>query len=297
MSGHARLPVAASSDELGITFIGHSSFLLQIGGLNLLVDPVFARSLIILRRLRRVGVRIDQLPPIDAVLISHAHMDHLNLPSLRKIVEHTLQLRGRPPLVIVPWGVDDLVAELGFERVITLEWWQSTQLGDVEITMTPAKHWGARFFNDSHRGFGGYVLRRGALSVYHAGDSAYFDKFAMIGKRLSPQIALLPIGAYRPDTFRGVHMNPAEAFRAFQDLGAQCLIPMHYGTFRLSQEPMDEPVPFLLATARAAGSEEKIRILTEGSTAIYSAARNPAKIRTGDPAGVRTQVVPALQRL
>ncbi len=271
MSGFSRRPELAGPLQLGITFIGHSSFLIQIGGRNLLIDPVFAARLIALRRLRRPGVRILHLPPIDAVLLSHAHMDHLNRPSLRRVVAHTRRLTGRAPAVVVPWGVEDLVGDLGFSRVQAMEWWQIRQVAGLEITMTPAKHWGARLFRDTHRGFGGYLVRSAVHSVYHSGDTAYFDGFLRIGERLRPQAALLPIGAYNPDHYRRMHMSPEEALRAFQDLGAQRMIPMHFGTFRLSREPMDEPVKRLLSAAAGAGLLPAVQVLGEGESRIVCA--------------------------
>ncbi|HEV2274869.1 MAG TPA: MBL fold metallo-hydrolase [Acidobacteriaceae bacterium] len=276
MAGESKLPVLVGPEELGITFIGHSSFLLQIAGRNVLIDPVFATRLIALRRMRRVGVKVKDLPPVDTVLLSHAHMDHLNRPSLRRIVRHTRRLTGRSPSVVVPWGVEDLVSDIGFSRVTTLEWWQSKHVGGLEITMTPSKHWGARFFKDTHRGFGGYVIRGGGRTVYHSGDTAYFDGFAKIGKRLKPEVALLPIGAYQPDSYRNVHTSPEDALQAFLDLGAQQMIPMHYGTFRLSQEPVGEPVQRLMAAADAAGVAEKICVLEEGDTEVASPSQEPS---------------------
>jgi L-ascorbate metabolism protein UlaG (beta-lactamase superfamily) len=279
MTGESKNPVLVSPEELGITFIGHSSFLLQIGGRKLLLDPVFAERLIALRRLRRPGVGIKELPPIDMVLLSHAHMDHLNRPSLRRIVAHTRKMTGRAPIALVPWGVEDLVSDLDFARVVTLEWWQTKSISGLEITMTPCKHWGARFFKDTHRGFGGYVIRGGGHTVYHSGDTAYFDGFAKIGQRLKPEIALLPIGAYSPDSYRGVHTSPEEALQAFLDLGAHTMIPMHYGTFRLSQEPMEEPVERLLAAARRAGVAGSVRVLPEGDTDVIQPVPLPAHTR------------------
>jgi len=269
LAGSSRLPTLAKPDELGVTFIGHSSFLIQIGGQTVLVDPVFARWLVVLRRLRRPGVPIGGLPPIDAVLLSHAHMDHLNRPSLRKVAEHTRRLTGKAPVAIVPWGVENLLHDLGFSRIITLEWWQSTRLGGVNVTLTPAKHWGARLFNDTYRGFGGYVLRSGDHSIYHSGDTAYFGGFAEIGRRLSPEVALLPIGAYTPDNFRSVHTSPEDALQGFLDLRARIMVPMHFGTFRLSAEPVTEPLPRLLAAARKVGVEDCICALGEGDTRIF----------------------------
>jgi hypothetical protein len=181
IEGVQQHPIPATPDQLGVTFIGHSSFLIQIAGLNLLIDPVFANWLVVLKRMRRPGIAIEALPPIDAVLLSHAHMDHLNLPSLRKIIGHTQQLSGKAPEVIVPWGVADLVEKLGFSRIHTLEWWKSKRLGNLDITMTPAKHWGARRMRDAHRGYGGYVLSSNGHSIYHAGDTGYFKTFREMG--------------------------------------------------------------------------------------------------------------------
>jgi L-ascorbate metabolism protein UlaG (beta-lactamase superfamily) len=268
MTGESKKPILVSPGELGITFIGHSSFFIQIGGRKVLIDPVFAERLIALRRLRRPGVKIKDLPAIDMVLLSHAHMDHLNRPSLRRIVAHNIKVSGRAPIAVVPWGVEDLVNDLGFARVVTLEWWQTKSIGGLELTMTPCKHWGARLFKDTHRGFGGYVIRGGGHSLYHSGDTAYFDGFTHIGKRLKPEIALLPIGAYRPDSYRGVHTCPEEALQGFLDLGARRMIPMHYGTFRLSQEPMEEPVERLMAAAKLAGVASSVTVLPEGDTDV-----------------------------
>jgi L-ascorbate metabolism protein UlaG (beta-lactamase superfamily) len=279
MTGESRKPVLVSPRELGVTFIGHSSFLVQIGGRKLLIDPVFAERLIALRRLRRPGVKIKDLPAIDLVLLSHAHMDHLNRPSLRRIVAHNNKVAGRAPIAVVPWGVEDLVDDLGFSRVVTLEWWQTKSIGGLEITMTPCKHWGARLFKDTHRGFGGYVIRGGSHTLYHSGDTAYFDGFAKIGSRLKPEVALLPIGAYRPDSYRGVHTCPEEALQAFLDLGARRMIPMHYGTFRLSQEPMEEPVERLMAAARQAGVAGSVCVLPEGETDVTEPVTEPALTR------------------
>lgn len=260
------LPVAA--DELGVTFIGHSGFLIQMAGKNVLVDPNFADWIFILKRLRRPGLRLRELPPIDVVLLSHAHFDHLHRPSLRAIARHTRKLRGEAPRLVVPKGVADLVDDLRYLSVIEMKWWESIRVGGLEITHVPANHWGARMLRDYHRGFGGYVLRSEKHSLYHSGDTAYFNGFATIGERLQPEIALLPIGAYEPPSFRNVHTSPEDAVQAFLDLGAKRMIPMHYGTFRLSHEPMEEPVPRLLQAAASAGVADRVRVLDEGETLI-----------------------------
>ena len=268
-TGRTHRPVLAAQDQMGVTFIGHSSFFLQIGGANVVIDPIFAPWLFVLKRLRRPGLRIQELPPLDAVLVTHAHFDHLHRPSLRAIARATRLKSGRTTLLIVPANCSDLVFDLGFERIVELGWWQEFQLGATRITATPARHWGARVIRDMHRGYGGYVLDDGRHSIYHSGDTAYFSGFAEIGERLHPQVALLPIGAYYPDSFRAVHTSPEDALRGFVEMGAQTMIPMHFGTFKLSQEPMDEPVKRLLSGARRLGIESRVHVLEEGVAEFF----------------------------
>jgi L-ascorbate metabolism protein UlaG (beta-lactamase superfamily) len=266
MTGVPRSVKLVDRKALGITFIGHSSFLLQVDGRKVLIDPVFSKRLILLRRQRRPGVRMDELPAIDLVLLTHAHMDHLDLASLRRVVRATRRLTGRAPEVVVPRGVEDLVESLGFSQVHRLEWWEQIDVLGLKVTMTPCKHWGARMFRDVYRGYGGYVVEGGGQSVYHSGDTAYFEGFREIGRRLKPEVALLPIGAYFPDSYRSVHTSPEEAVRGFVDLGADSMVPMHYGTFPLGREPMDEPLKRLEAEAARLGIKEQIKVLEEGET-------------------------------
>jgi L-ascorbate metabolism protein UlaG (beta-lactamase superfamily) len=268
-TGLIRKPVLARRDELGVTFIGHSSFFLQIGGKNILVDPNFARWIFVLKRLRQPGLSLRDLPPIDAVLVSHAHFDHLHRPSLRAIARLTRRKSGRRPLIVIPRHLRDLVDDLGYSRVVEMDWWQSVQLGGIEITHTPSKHWGARVIRDVHRGFGGYVLRNGRHSIYHAGDTAYFGGFREIGERLRPEVALLPIGAYHPASFRNVHTSPEDAVQGFLDLGSRWMVPMHYGSFRLGHEPVEEPLVRLRADARHQGIDKRVCVLEEGVTKLF----------------------------
>jgi L-ascorbate metabolism protein UlaG (beta-lactamase superfamily) len=269
--GESHNPLTPHGRDLGLTFVGHATFLLQLGGQTLLVDPNFANWLVLVKRLRRPGVELPSLPPVDWVLITHAHMDHLNRPSLRRIVGHTRRATGRAPGIILPRHTKDLVRDIDFSQVVELERWESFQTGQLQITQTPARHWGARMIHDSHRGFGGYVIEGAGHSIYHSGDTAYFEGFREIGQRLAPRLALLPIGAYQPDSFRGVHASPEDALRGFLDLGAETMVPMHYGTFRLSEEPMEEPVPRLLEAARAASVEDRMFVMEEGRTAFFPA--------------------------
>lgn len=266
ISGRTRPAEQVSEGELGVTFIGHSSFFLQVGGRTLLVDPVFSKRLILLRRQRHPGLDWREMPAVDVVLLTHAHMDHLNVMSLRRVIRRTLKLTGRAPEVVVPRGVADLVNRLGFAAVHEMEWWQTGEVAGLRITMTPAKHWGARMFSDTHRGYGGYVVEGGGTSVYHSGDTAYFSGFGEVGRRLAPQVALLPIGAYFPDSYRAVHTSPEEALRGFMETGAELMVPMHFGTFRLGREPMDEPPVRLMREAARLGISGRVKVLEEGDT-------------------------------
>ena len=282
MTGKAGLPVAAGAGELGVMFLGHSSFLIEQAGLRVLVDPVFATRLIVLRRQRRPGVKVKDLPAVDVVLLTHAHMDHLNRPTLRKIARATRRKTGQGPIVVVPTGVADLVSGLGFREVRTLGWWESTEVGGLKVTLTPAQHWGARMFTDTHRLFGGYGLEGGGHRVYHSGDTAYFGGFREIGRRLRPEVALLPIGAYFPDSYRGVHTSPEDALRGFLDLGAKVMVPMHFGTFRLGREPMEEPPMRLMAEARRLGVEARMRVLAEGETMVWRGRLDGEEVARGE---------------
>jgi L-ascorbate metabolism protein UlaG (beta-lactamase superfamily) len=247
--------------QVAITWIGHASFLIQFTDLNVLVDPNFANWLFLLKRIKRSGLKIEDLPPIDLVLLTHAHFDHFHKPTLRRL--------PHPKIGVMPWGTSDLAYDLGFSRVIELEWWESFSRGAWKVTLTPSKHWGARMLHDHHRGYGGFVLEHQGRTIYHAGDSAYFDGFADIGERLAPEIALLPIGAYHPDSFRHVHMSPDEAVKAFVDLKSKQLVPMHYGSFKLSFEEMDEPPRRLHAASNGNGLARAVRVLEEGVPEIF----------------------------
>jgi L-ascorbate metabolism protein UlaG (beta-lactamase superfamily) len=268
-TGETYKPTLVSNGELGVTFIGHASFFVQMGGQNIVIDPNFAQWLFVLKRLRQPGLRIRDLPPIDLVLVTHAHFDHLHRPSLRALVQHTRRRRGQPPTIVIPHQVFDLVSDLGFDEVVELGWWNSYRHRGLTVTHVPSRHWGARILKDAHRGYGGYVLNDGKHSIYHAGDTAYFPGFREIGKRLSPEVALLPIGAYNPPTFRNVHASPADATRAFLDLRSSWMVPMHYGTFRLSHEPMEEPLQLLDQEAKAAGITDRVAVLEEGITRFF----------------------------
>ena len=262
-SGSAQRPDLWShgGPEVQVTWIGHASFLLQTEGVNILVDPVWSNWLGFIKRVRHPGLQIEDLPPIHAVLITHAHFDHLHLRALGRIGQ------GQP--IIVPRGVGRLVRGRGFGDIVELEHWARASIGPLEIIFTPSKHWGARMVHDVHRAFGGFLIRNAAgRTVYHCGDSAYFEGFGEIGSVWPIDLAILPIGAYKAMSGREVHMNPEEALDAFRDLGARRMVPMHYGTFPLGGEPMHEPLERLLAATRERGLEDAVHILDEGKPVL-----------------------------
>ena len=263
--GEAQQPDLTHPDCPGkfqVTWIGHASFLIQTGGTNILVDPNWAHWLTVVKRLRHPGMSLNHLPRIDVVLITHAHHDHLHLRTLRRISN------GQP--IVVPHGVGKLVSRAGFGQVIEMERWQELEIAGLRITFTPSKHWGARHIHDVHRGFGGFLIKNHhGRTVYHCGDSAYFEGFAEIGAHSSIDLALLPIGAYEAMSGREVHMNPEEALAAFRDLGATHMAPMHYGTFPLGGEPVHEPLIRFKEGALSLGYENQISILTEGAPCVF----------------------------
>jgi|JI6StandDraft_1071083.scaffolds.fasta_scaffold00118_45 L-ascorbate metabolism protein UlaG (beta-lactamase superfamily) len=251
----------ADSNQLGVTWLGHAGFFTQIGGVNAIIDPNWALWHGPVKRLRHPSLWASDLPSIDLVLITHAHFDHLHLPSLRRIA------RGQP--IIVPKGVGSVVKRCGFGQIVELETWQSAQFRDLHVTLTPARHWGARMIHDTHRGFGGYLIQAAERTLFHCGDSSMFDGFRDIGQRADIDLALMPIGAYLAPSGRPVHMNPEEALDAFEMMRARHLVPMHHDTFPLGGEPLHEPAEWLARSALSRGFEDRVRLLHEGETAVY----------------------------
>ena len=251
-----RWKIKADPETLGAVWIGHATFLLQINGLNILTDPNWAFWHGIVKRVRQPGIALDDLPRIDLVLVSHAHFDHLHLQSLARIAD--LQT------IVVPKGVGSLVRRFPFAEVIELDTWGQTRYRDLKLTLCPARHWGARYVHDVHRGFGGFLVESPSRTFFHAGDSAYFEGFKEIGQRAEIDLALLPIGAYEAPSGRQVHMNPEEAMEAFKDLKAKNMVPMHYGTFPLGAEPLEEPAERLIDSAIKSELADRIHVAHEG---------------------------------
>lgn len=246
-----------------VTWIGHSTFLIQQAGLNVLTDPVWAGKMGTARRLTAPGLALEEMPPIDVVLISHSHYDHLHFGSLRK-------LRGNP-LVLVPEGLGRMFRRRGFASVRELPWWGQAGAGGLEFHLVPAQHWTRRTpwdTNSSH--WGGWVIRPENMdeAIYFAGDSGYFRGFAEIGRNFKIRAAILPIGAYDPEWFMHVaHMTPEEAVQAYMDLGADLFIPMHYGTFMLADDTPAEALSRLKAEwDRRQLRPDLIKVLELGET-------------------------------
>ena len=226
-----------------ITFIGHSTFLIQTAAGNILTDPMYSQragplNIVGPRRVRQPAVRFDDLPAISMVLLSHNHYDHCDLRTLGMLAERF------DPLVVTPLGNGVLVRSAGIRRVEELDWWQEAKTAALPIALTPAQHFSARTPFDRNRAlWGGFMLVAGGKRIFFAGDTAYAPFFRDVRQRLGPiDLALLPIGAYEPRWFMQiVHMNPVEAVQAHLELAAAESVAMHFGTFQLTTEGIDEP--------------------------------------------------------
>jgi N-acyl-phosphatidylethanolamine-hydrolysing phospholipase D len=225
-----------------VTWIGHATMLVQMDYVSFLTDPTWSSTASPLaflgpRRFVPPALAFDVLPPIDFVLISHNHYDHLDVPTVRR-------LAAAGARVLVPLKVGALLRRAGIGPVDELDWWEERRIGDVTVHCVPGQHWSGRSIADqSATLWGGWAVVGPTQRFYFAGDTGYFPGFAEIGRRLGPfGLAAVPIGAYEPQAMmRPVHLNPEEALQAGLDVGAEIMIGMHYGTFDLTDEPLDEP--------------------------------------------------------
>jgi len=244
----AEVPVTAPQPDAhrnAVLWLGHATALISLGGLRILTDPVFSDRLGPgVRRNVASPLNAATLPPLDLVAISHNHRDHLDKPSVVAVEE------AHHPHWVVPLGVERYLVAWGVpaERVTSLDWWDESgpliDAPDLRVTCVPAQHWSQRTAFDRNKSlWGGFVFRLDRHVVYFAGDSGYFDGFSEIARRIGPiGMALLPIGAYDPEWFmRPQHMNPDEAGQAFLDLAAERMVSIHWGTFKLTDEPLNEP--------------------------------------------------------
>ena len=249
-------PLARVTQGLAVTWINHATVLIQSDGVNILTDPIFSEraspfSWFGPRRYHPPGVAFEDLPEIDVVLISHAHYDHLDRPTVARLVERS------DPLFIAGLGLEPWLRDAGATRVTTTDWWDTVDLpATLSVVAAPARHWSRRGLFDRNRTLWvSYWINTPAGAVYFAGDTGMASHFDAIAARLgAPRLALLPIGAYEPRWFmEQQHMNPADAVAAHQALGVEQSIGIHFGTFKLSDEGQQAPARALATAAKAAG--------------------------------------------
>lgn len=264
-------------DRLRVTWLGHSAALIQTPAFNLLTDPMLTNraspfSFAGPQRLVDVPIEIKDLPAIDAVLISHDHYDHLDEKSIR-----ALQAQFSP-MFIVPLGIGTIIKDWGGSRVLEMDWWQYVNFGGLRIHCTPAKHFSGRGLTgrDGNLWASWYIEDlESDLRVYYGGDTGYASHFEEIAAHLgSPEVALLPIGAYLPRWFMSpVHVNPEEAVQAFIDLGARHFVPLHWGTFDLAEETVQLPARQVREAAARSGHSDKLHLLDIGESFSLDGAK------------------------
>jgi L-ascorbate metabolism protein UlaG (beta-lactamase superfamily) len=231
------------SRNFSAVWLGHATVLLRVAGKTILTDPVLSHRIGVglglttagPKRVIAAAVKAHELPKLDLILISHAHFDHLDRPTLVKLHKSTP--------VVTASRTADLVRDLGFRNITELSWGQSHQLDGISLTACEVKHWGARTFNDTYRGYNGYLIEGGARRAFYSGDTAY-RRFTGMG---SVDLAIFGIGAYDP--YIAAHATPEQVWQMFEHLGGRWLLPMHHSTFRLSHEPMHEPIDRMLGAA------------------------------------------------
>lgn len=252
---HDPPPERVSGEGMRATFVNHATVLVQHDGMNILTDPIWSERCSAVQwagpaRHHAPGLSLDELPPVDVVLISHNHYDHLDVDTL------ALLAKRDDPTLVVPLGNASVVAGLGFSRVVELDWEQTTTVGPLTIVGQEVRHFSSRGLFDRQRTLWmGFVVKGDAGSWYFAGDTGYGKHFAATGKAHGPfRLTLLPIGAYAPRWFMSpIHMDPAQAVQAHRDLGSPQSMGVHFGTFQLTREAQDAPMEELAAARRAQG--------------------------------------------
>lgn len=245
-----------------LTWIGHSSFLATLGRASIVIDPVFSKRIArFIPRHGEAGLSASDLPPLTAVLVSHNHYDHLDAPSVLAL--------SRDLPVVTAAGLGEWFRRRGFSRVTEMRWWERTSLGPLSISFVPARHWSRRRLVDVNRSWwGGFVVEAGGTTLYHAGDTAWFDGFREIAARFPAiDLALLPVGGYAPAWFMEQnHMNPEQALEALELLGARAMTPMHWGAFQLTDEALLEPIERLRRAWELRSPAARLRVLAVGET-------------------------------
>jgi L-ascorbate metabolism protein UlaG (beta-lactamase superfamily) len=255
-----RVPSLAAWTDEGVhaAWIGHSTVLIRIDGFNILTDPVFSRRIGIgigpvvvgMKRLVDPALDLPHLLRPDLILLSHAHMDHFDLPSLRT-------LESRATSVVTAASTSDLLRVKRYRSVEELRWDESCQVGPVKVRAFEVRHWGARTRTDVHRGYNGYLIEAGRYRIVFGGDTAYTDSFRQIRSARPVDLAIMPIGAYDP--WIHAHCNPEQALTMANHAGAEFVLPVHHQTFRLSSEPNREPIERLVLAAGSAPDRVAVR--------------------------------------
>jgi L-ascorbate metabolism protein UlaG (beta-lactamase superfamily) len=246
----------SDSNQIQITWVGHSTFLIQVQGINILTDPIFSdycgpNSFLKVKRVAPPGISIEQLPPIHAVLISHNHYDHLDNPTVERL--------GNNPFYFVPLGLAKWFKKKKMENVMELDWWHSSSFQGLNFHSVPLQHFSGRTpFDRNETLWSGWVIESKPGKIFFAGDTGYSPVFKEIGERFGPiQVSMIPIGAYRPRWFMGaVHVDPPEAIKILEESRSERAIPGHWGTFKLSDESLGEPLAYLRKALQENGIDE-----------------------------------------
>src|SRR2546425_806981 len=247
-AGHTPRPHQWPDRGLFAAWLGHATVLLKVDGTTILTDPVFSDRVGLtlgpltlgLKRLVAPPLELRQLPPIDLVLLSHAHMDHFDIPTLRA-------LEKRSTRVVTAAKTSDLLRVGGYSSVTELGWGERTRIGPLTLRAFEVNHWGARMRSDTYRGYNGYLIEAGRYQILFAGDTAVTTAFRALRTSRTADLAIMPVGAYNP--WIRFHCTPEQAWQMGNDAGAEFIIPVHHQTFQLSREPLKEPIERLYAAA------------------------------------------------
>lgn len=260
--------LATLPEECRVMWLGHASVLVQLDGISILIDPVFGRAGGLIRREVPSPLRPEQLPRIDVVMLTHGHMDHLDSASLKAVVHRF----GREVHFVVPLGLAKVLPARCSST--ELDWWQAVEIGGVQLSLVPAQHWHRRSLTDANRALWGGVVLSGSQTIFHSGDTGYFGGFSAIGAVFDIDLAILPMGAYEPRWFMSAqHMAPEASIQAFLDLGARHAMAMHWGTFDLTDEPLNHGVTALLPSIleQREIAAERFAVLRHGESVAVSA--------------------------
>jgi len=265
-------PAGQVKAGIKITFVNHSTFLIQANGMNILTDPVWSDRTSPFRfagpkRMRPPGITFEDLPKIDLVIISHNHYDHLDVSTMRDLIKH------HNPGIITPLGVGEFVRKMGTDNVEDLDWWQEQVISDdMNIVCVPAQHFSGRgTFDRDATLWCGYIIQSKSGNIYFAGDSGYGDFFKLIGRKYGKmKVSMIPIGAYLPQWFMSpIHISPEEAVKVHQDVNSEISIAMHYGTFPLADDGQQQPILDLKDAINRSGlNKDEFVLLDEGKSLV-----------------------------